>query len=544
MGKVSDLTEMSTLAEADDLYVVDDTVSRRITALNAGNTLPVKSTGATTARTLAAHLATLPDSKIIARDAVISRALADRAADRPNIFDWIPTAQHAAILAGTTAYDAVPDIETAMTGGDIDIHFPGGTFLFGAQCDFPANDIGLKGEGRRRTVFKAANGLDANILYAATKSGLAIRGIRIDGNKANQTAGNGVLFQDVTDFDLEDLQMDDVFNDAVLLDENCWDGSLRGIGAKNSGNHSISLSGDGTDGAGQHCRRIDISGARIFNPVAAGINVSEGQDIDIADYIVVHDGTGGAHSSGYGGVRVTNGAENVAIGSGTVRGMSRGLFFIEAKNCSAVGYTIIDTRLQGIFIADDDAATFLKSQGIAIGPGVITNPGRDGTSGSTDGILIRGSVRCGVSGVVITDGIGNMEYGVRETNSGSNNSGQNTIGSVTVNGAQTQSISTVASDTKVSPCNVTDHETAIASAATIALPPGRESFNITGTTNIDTINGGWTDRIVTLRFAGVLTVNDTTGNLNLAGNFVTTGNDTITLRYYINTWYEVSRSAN
>ena len=55
MGKVSDLTEMSTLAESDDLYVVDDVLSRRITALNLGNTLPVKATGSTTARALAAR---------------------------------------------------------------------------------------------------------------------------------------------------------------------------------------------------------------------------------------------------------------------------------------------------------------------------------------------------------------------------------------------------------------------------------------------------------------------------------------------------------
>lgn len=84
----------------------------------------------------------------------------------------------------------------------------------------------------------------------------------------------------------------------------------------------------------------------------------------------------------------------------------------------------------------------------------------------------------------------------------------------------------------------------IASAATITLPHVR-FVSISGTTNIDTITAtGRAGQVVVLRFAGILTVNDNTGNLRLAGNFTTTANDTLTLACTGTEWEEVSRSVN
>lgn len=68
----------------------------------------------------------------------------------------------------------------------------------------------------------------------------------------------------------------------------------------------------------------------------------------------------------------------------------------------------------------------------------------------------------------------------------------------------------------------------IASAATITLPEGGETFFITGTTSITSITAGRRGRKVTLVFSGVLTLTDG-GNLLLASNFVTTSNDAIDL---------------
>jgi hypothetical protein len=86
----------------------------------------------------------------------------------------------------------------------------------------------------------------------------------------------------------------------------------------------------------------------------------------------------------------------------------------------------------------------------------------------------------------------------------------------------------------------------------IASPAGGELtlgegqyFLITGTNNITSIAAASTSagRLVILRFDGVLTFTDG-NNLKIAGNFVTSDEDTITLISDGTNWYEVSRSAN
>jgi hypothetical protein len=84
----------------------------------------------------------------------------------------------------------------------------------------------------------------------------------------------------------------------------------------------------------------------------------------------------------------------------------------------------------------------------------------------------------------------------------------------------------------------------VASASTITIP-NVQVVSISGTTNIDTITAtGRAGQVATLRFVGVLTVNDGTGNLSLAGNFTTSANDTLTLACTGTAWEEVARSVN
>ena len=68
-------------------------------------------------------------------------------------------------------------------------------------------------------------------------------------------------------------------------------------------------------------------------------------------------------------------------------------------------------------------------------------------------------------------------------------------------------------------------------------------FDITGTTNLDSIAAQTVGKEVTLQFDGVLTVTDG-GNLNLAGNFVTSADDILKLVTDGIDWWEISRSAN
>lgn len=83
----------------------------------------------------------------------------------------------------------------------------------------------------------------------------------------------------------------------------------------------------------------------------------------------------------------------------------------------------------------------------------------------------------------------------------------------------------------------------VASAATITATGNL--FHVTGTTTITSVSGtGVTAGTeITIIFDGALTFTDGS-NLKLAGNFVTTADSTITLKYDGTNWFEVCRSVN
>lgn len=95
--------------------------------------------------------------------------------------------------------------------------------------------------------------------------------------------------------------------------------------------------------------------------------------------------------------------------------------------------------------------------------------------------------------------------------------------------------------------NLSDSNATIASAATLAITPGRKFVTVTGTVSITsmTYSGALPGDTVTLLFTGALTVTKG-GNLKLNSNFVTTGTatDSLTLYWDGTNMIELSRSAN
>ena len=86
----------------------------------------------------------------------------------------------------------------------------------------------------------------------------------------------------------------------------------------------------------------------------------------------------------------------------------------------------------------------------------------------------------------------------------------------------------------------------VASSDPLTLNGADTYYLVTGTTSFGSITptADYTGKIVTLRFADVLTVGDGGGSLYLNGNFVTSADDTLTLLSNGTAWYELSRSAN
>lgn len=88
----------------------------------------------------------------------------------------------------------------------------------------------------------------------------------------------------------------------------------------------------------------------------------------------------------------------------------------------------------------------------------------------------------------------------------------------------------------------------VASASSVNLPYTGDTFNVSGTTAMGTVNGGWAGREVTLIFAGILTFGSSTGaysavRLSGGSNFITAANSSLTIRHNGVQWYEIGRAA-
>jgi hypothetical protein len=88
-------------------------------------------------------------------------------------------------------------------------------------------------------------------------------------------------------------------------------------------------------------------------------------------------------------------------------------------------------------------------------------------------------------------------------------------------------------------------EAVAASAATMDLPATADAFQVTGTTGISAITGGWKGREVLLRFTNTLTITNGAG-LKLAGatNFSATADDILRLYHDGSAWRAASQSVN
>jgi hypothetical protein len=87
----------------------------------------------------------------------------------------------------------------------------------------------------------------------------------------------------------------------------------------------------------------------------------------------------------------------------------------------------------------------------------------------------------------------------------------------------------------------------LASAGTLNLPVRPDIFEITGTTTISTINGGYAGRIIILSFTAACTT-DEAGNIRLdaaLGNFAGGALGTLVLKWYqtASLWVEISRKS-
>lgn len=87
----------------------------------------------------------------------------------------------------------------------------------------------------------------------------------------------------------------------------------------------------------------------------------------------------------------------------------------------------------------------------------------------------------------------------------------------------------------------------LTSAATLNLNPNFHNYFILGTVAISIIAAGWVNRIVRLKFTGVITVNNGTGTnaIRLSGgtNYTSSNGSTLSLMHDGTQWFEIGRTA-
>jgi hypothetical protein len=122
-----------------------------------------------------------------------SRTVSKRLQDVPTVLDYIPTAQHAAIKAGTSTYDAATDLATGLAA-ESSLLVPDGysTIYLGSELTIP-DGKSIYAATPYLTGFKL--GASGARIRLGTHS--VLRGLLIDGN---YTATHCVIFDDASNF--------------------------------------------------------------------------------------------------------------------------------------------------------------------------------------------------------------------------------------------------------------------------------------------------------------------------------------------------------
>jgi len=210
---------------------------------------------------------------------------------------------------------------------------------------------------------------------------------------------------------------------------------------------------------------------------------------------------------------------------------------------------------RGIVIAEKADVAFDFAHGLQTNPTLFIHSAAQSTTqwlglahDGTNGIISTGTGQLVTPGVVRGLGDGNSDLGavgVRWANVYAINYVMSSggVGDTSI-ARHSAGVIAVRDDTASSIRSLLGGGAAVASATALPLPTGNV-FHVTGTTTITSITSTNFEAgvVITLIFDGVLTFTDGV-NLKLAGNFVTTADDTITLVYDGTNWYEIARSIN
>ncbi len=476
---------------------------------------------------------------------------------------------------------AINSLPTTAGGGEIFI--PKGVYKLTTQITIP-DGVQLVGTGKWTSIlfcpnaFSNAGGLVASSVVAtsptgisgvgvlaqlggctgaaivSTKNGFFVRDVWVNGFATGVTLSNTDNF--LTDFAIE------VCTTGIAVGEsdvNVSNGVVYGCAQGALVSNNAGVGGLGT---------VVFTGVRATQCSQSGFIVSNGRNVQIvgcsADHVnngqfttggIVVDTSsevtiigfvgklGGVNPSTIGvGIKCLNGSTNIVISGCKLTGWLDG---ISQSGCTGVAISGNMSKANGRYGINDTAGDQISITG--------NNCSNNGTLGSAIDAGINSvnstalAIHSIVGNVCTQAGGGFTEYGIAASISGSGST--LIVGNVCqFNGTADLLLSgTGVANIRCAQNTIgtfSDTVPTLASAAALTLPTGADFLSITGTTNITSIVAtGNARRTVTLAFVGILTVTDG-ANLKLAGNFVTTADDTITLYCDGTSWFEVARAIN
>ncbi len=498
--------------------------------------------------------------------------------------DFMTTAQRNNVAAGLGTVSVVDAFEKALATG-MPVYVPSASrkYLFDRQLLVPSNAVIF---GDQAQIY-LGNGVNQHVFRVATNAdNVEIRGLRIDGTKANNTGSMGIAVDGGSSIRVLDcyikncsaagiyfagttlsgvramnnfvtgcfaggITANDTLTNFAFNNNSCWLNGTHGVGIIGIAKYGT-ICGNACWDNGQGTPNADnITGYNVGNTsVTVSNNSCKGglnNGIHMGgQYMVVTDNAV-YDPTQYGIVMAANTGicKGCTVGNNSVFGAGVSGYWFENCTTGAVnGNSSCDNTAHGYAI---DGCI-----GLSFGSNSASGNGGDGFRNGVassfltfNGCTARGNTGDGIELGNLTD----------STITGGNFSG-NTGWGVNVSGAEARNIiatNTVRGNTagQIAQPNVStrvvDNETGmsrtIASAAALTLPPGGSYFYITGTTSITSMTAGFVERTVTLQFDDVLTFTDGS-NLNIAGNFVTAFKKTITLIYDGAAWTEIARSIN
>ena len=126
------------------------------------------------------------------------------------------------IIDGVTYAQTNVGIEAAIDAADTGdvIFIPQGTYTFTGDIDITKSNITLQGAGRASTILQQGNSVNQNVITLTGATGVTIRDLEIDGNKANQTGSSHGISAENSSNDLRiiNVYVHDTYLDGIRLD--------------------------------------------------------------------------------------------------------------------------------------------------------------------------------------------------------------------------------------------------------------------------------------------------------------------------------------